>query len=193
MVFALLLALERTGVLLWCLCSFIACLNLLSPSNFSNSDTDFALSVQHLHLKNILHTSPREYCSLFHLLVLFSLSLCLYLLLSLERWLFWLLQFPANSFSLLLSLSQEPVLPRVLFTFWLLVGFSQWKDKRWKEKKNLWGYLFLLLSLCFDEFVAVAVSYSWCPLSLLGATLFPSLFHQSWLLILIPGYLSIPC
>ena len=87
----------------------------------------------------------------------------------------------------------QPVLPRVLFTFWLLVGFSQWKDKRWKEKKNLWGYLFLLLSLCFDEFVAVAVSYSWCPLSLLGATLFPSLFHQSWLLILIPGYLSIPC
>lgn len=75
MVFAFLLALERTGLLLWCLYSFVAHLNLLSPSNFSNSDTDFGfLSVQHLHQKNMLHTSPREYCSLFHLLVLFSLT-----------------------------------------------------------------------------------------------------------------------
>lgn len=53
------------------------------------------------------------------------------------------------------------------------------EGQKMEGKKNLWGYLFLLSSLCFDELVAVAVSYSWCPLSLLGVTLFPSLFLQS--------------
>ena len=165
----------------------MAHLNLLSPRNFSNSDTDFGfLSIQHLHLKNILHTSPKEYCSLFHLLVPFSL--CAYTCSQV-----WKDGFSGYSpfsckFILFASLSApggwpwQPVSPRVLFTFWLLVGFSQWKDRRWKEKKreHLGVFIPLVLSLLWWICSSGCVLQLECPLSQIGATLFPSLFLHSW-------------
>ena len=159
----------------------MAHLNLLSPSNFSNSDTDFGFpSIQHLHLKNILLL--QENIVLYFTSLFLSASVLILAPKSGKMAFLVTLHFPANSFSLPLSLPKEADLDRVLFTFWLLVGFSQWKDRRWKGKKRepLWVFIPLVLSLLWWICSRGCVLQLECPLSQIGATLFPSLFLQSW-------------
>lgn len=145
MILTLLLALERTGVSFWCISLCIAHLTLQIPVIFPVQATNFGFLSGSASGSGKYHLFSKRKLFLIGLFVLF----CLVLMLASESGkmaFLGILHFPAVNF---LTLLQEADLDSLChlesFILWLLLGFSQWRDRSWKEKRDTLG----IYSSCF--------------------------------------------